>query len=522
MKRLFTVFILTCLYCFCLPIPAYATQKNEAAHFSEFKNWLIEHRRSGGTLNLTDDITVDETFVLELLPTAPLIINTNQFTIYVQSELTLISYDFTKIIIQGEGGENGLIQVLPQGICNLEAIQINALDHQTAAIQSENSALKLNKENIINGSVQYAKHPVLYDYLHKSYLDTTILNSNQPLTAQMLPQTDNYIYVCYQGEAKPYNLPIQWNINEYNELNPYQYYFYHGQLTGDILFNNQPFQLADIHQLYTPTTRVISTPGGLAITDVKKKWNQFYQQTFHTITLSYQQLPTDYEIYIRSNVNDEWIQTEVFQIEEAAFNHTTDLIIANESSYLEYYIKVHIDDQEYNSNIAVMDEDDLSYRDYEGGRGGGIDILPDHEEEEDAEIDNKEPEQNIENTQPENPENENVQEPLPQNPLIQDKPILLPSLSENIFSHPQLKKTKPISSNHQQIPQNHSSTKPSQNQSPTAPSQNQSHQTQTIQKTPKSQTNASLQIMYGVLCICGIITITAISYLLYTRKKNHI
>ena len=69
-------------------------------------------------------------------------------------------------------------------------------------------------------------------------------------------------------------------------------------------------------------------------------------------------------------------------------------------------------------------------------------FFPDHEEEEDAEIDNKEPEQNIENTQPENPENENVQEPLPQNPLIQDKPILLPSLSENIFSHHSIKKDK--------------------------------------------------------------------------------
>lgn len=396
MKRFIMCFILSCLYCFCLPIPSFALEDNEINSFSELKRWFNSHP-NGGDISLGADIFINDAYYY--LIENPVTINTNGHTIYVQDKFIIETYNpQPPLTIQGSANENGLLHILKGGYCEISNTNIYAPTNENAIVQEEESILLANG-NHITGNTQYAQYPSIISnqFYSPNIIPYLPLKENEELTLQYLPQDDN-IRVNYQGQFNLLrDIPLIWNIDEYPNRKPYQYYLYHAQYQIDLLeINHQTFLKEDIRYYASPVAHVISTAGGYCITNVEKKWNEYSNQYLYNTYLKYKNPLETATLYYRLSPNDDWIEQESEFFPMGSYGILS--FYDDSYSYIEFYVEATINGEKYNSNVAVMDNDILTFSDFEGGRGGGIDITPDNDHE------NK-PDDNLQNVPDNNQQN---------------------------------------------------------------------------------------------------------------------
>lgn len=120
-------------------------QLAEAACFEELKTWLNENMSTGGTIALTQDITVpagesytytNGRFRQEIT------IETQGHTIYIEGYLELWPY----LTIRGDGSQQELLHVCPGGELRLTSVCIDAGENGVAILQEEGSFFLYSSE----------------------------------------------------------------------------------------------------------------------------------------------------------------------------------------------------------------------------------------------------------------------------------------------------------------------------------------------------------------------------------------
>ncbi|MBS5734659.1 MAG: hypothetical protein KHW87_08165 [Clostridiales bacterium] len=146
--------IITCLLSFLVvfffPVVSYALAQDEekyveASSFDEFTSSLNQIQSTGGTIFLTQDITVpaEESYVyINARYRKEVMIDTNGHTINVEGHLELWPF----LTIRGDGSQKELFHVYPGGELRLVSISLDAGDNGIAVVQEEGSFLMYASE----------------------------------------------------------------------------------------------------------------------------------------------------------------------------------------------------------------------------------------------------------------------------------------------------------------------------------------------------------------------------------------
>lgn len=529
MKKSFIIFILSCLCCCCLSISVFALEEvDNVKNFTEMKAWLNAHISQSGTVNLMSDIYINEDYVYE--NNQPITINTNGYTLYVQAQFITNAYaPDSHLTIQGPATENGLLHILKAGYCDIANVTIHAPEDSVAFVQDDESILITNNIQL-TGRGEYASHPQLISsqfYLPQSIPYITLCQ-DEKLEVQSFPNIDDFIEIVYQGKKYRYaDIPLKWNINEYTNPQSYSFYHYHACYNVSPLeINEQTFLNKDITIYAAPIAHVISTKGGSAIIGIEKKWASFQKKTYYEITMQYKERPDDFTLYLRSSADDNWQMFEMNSenyIDAYHMKHLNQLKISiyNENPYLEFYMETLHNNTTYNSNVVIMNNGELTFDNIEGGRGGGIDITPDHNQDD---SENK-PDTDFPDTSHDFP---------PINEYLPSKPD---TSQGNETIHEEEKKTSFTDKNFQ-IESSHSftssmikSSTPSIKLKENASTQNNNQENIAFEdNNPHSITNnvvsqqnnniPFIQLIIGCLCISTLYFISNIVYKLYKSKSK--
>lgn len=120
-------------------------QTAEAASFEELKTWLNENMSTGGTIVLTQDITVppEESYTfINGRYRQEITIETQGHTIYIEGYLDLWPY----LTIQGDGSQQELLHICPGGELRLTSVCIDAGVNGVAILQEEGSFFLYSSE----------------------------------------------------------------------------------------------------------------------------------------------------------------------------------------------------------------------------------------------------------------------------------------------------------------------------------------------------------------------------------------
>ena len=392
MKRLCILFLVTWGFLFCFPNTLYARQtaavvngNDTAATAEEFEAWLHAHKTTGGTLTLTQDIYIDHDFdylsgtMIRYLQ--PVTIDTGAHTIYVKGFLLMEALNY-KLTIRGEGNEQGLIHVLPGGNADIGMVNIEAACG-FALIQEEGSVLGcISKElnpvygNRIQGEVRFAQKPVID--ASNITLPDVVLSEQQTLHEDMLQSYVNSLSLYYQG--KSYNVEyadIVWDVDEYPHPKPYTFYTYHGRYAGKLDIKGVP--ASDFHDVYVltpPSVRVITTDGGVALLGMRKSYSYNYEAEMAEFSVYSAQRPKSVAIGWRTAPTDSWQITPVLQDESWLDEGKFLVYLLDKKEYVEFYAEVVLDQGVYATNVISWEKNKLVFQDIEGGRGGGVELLP--------------------------------------------------------------------------------------------------------------------------------------------------
>lgn len=142
-------FIITCFllvfFTFFLHFVSYAQGQEEGIYaeaddFDAFVSVLNQIQSTGGTVVLTDDITVPASEIFTYINgryRQEVVIETSGHTIYVEGNLELWPF----LTIRGNGSQKELIHVYPGGMLRLVSICIDAGENGTAVVQDEGAFL---------------------------------------------------------------------------------------------------------------------------------------------------------------------------------------------------------------------------------------------------------------------------------------------------------------------------------------------------------------------------------------------
>lgn len=177
-----------------------------ASSQAELLDWLDKNKEIGGTVTLSQDITLDDAQVLHSSG-QPITIDVGNYGISIIGEVELLCSDLTII---GTGNEHGLVQVLQGGTLHLNYMSINAAEGSVALSQAEGAGLLVSSECNIKGEIAYAKTPFIW-----YWNETPLVLVNAEQIAQ-LPETVS-AQVNAQGKMERQNVPVQWALEAQEE-----------------------------------------------------------------------------------------------------------------------------------------------------------------------------------------------------------------------------------------------------------------------------------------------------------------
>lgn len=140
--------VLCCFMTFWFPVISYAQEeapRAEVSSFEEFTSSLGQMQRTGGTVVLTQDITVGAQASYAYSNgryQKEVVIQTNGHTIHVEGSLELWPF----LTIRGDGSQGELLHVHPGGELRLISIGLDAGETGTAVIQEEGAFLLCTSE----------------------------------------------------------------------------------------------------------------------------------------------------------------------------------------------------------------------------------------------------------------------------------------------------------------------------------------------------------------------------------------
>lgn len=385
----YSITLIFILYCSIFPV--HANEVDQASTFAEMKQWIKDHKAIGGTLKLTDDIIIDETYYYNELGSKndkDIVIDCGDHTIYVEG-MADFTFLFYRVTFQGN---NDIFHVKKNAHLAISQGILNSV-HGNTIVQEEGSEL-IQYENRVNlDSIQYAKYPTI-----KS--NSTYMQYHTYLQYELAEVSDFAdelnVEIFYQGESYKGSLPVIWNMNELSgieDLN--RYYTMEGSFQGNLSSINDvlsPFDASDAILIKPPKATAIWTEDGISIEEIRKVPSE--REDWLILEIDAPKGVEGYQVYLRENEDASWNLAHEINYDG--------LLVFQIFGNCQFYVQAIYEDYQLSSNIIIYNGQIFESVVFGGGnRGGGINILPE-DDPSDPPLPNNE---NLVNSQP------SIQEP---------------------------------------------------------------------------------------------------------------
>lgn len=101
---------------------AQASAFDTASTAQELSDWLTAHEAEAGTVKLTADVILDD-FTYHRFRGGPAVVDTGAFSLIIRGDVELLCANLT---ICGDGGDRGVVRVLPGATLSMEHLQVQA------------------------------------------------------------------------------------------------------------------------------------------------------------------------------------------------------------------------------------------------------------------------------------------------------------------------------------------------------------------------------------------------------------
>lgn len=185
-------------------------EPDTASTAEELLEWLSDHEDSGGTVWLSDDISLCDVSYVHGLRKPAITINTGEFSITTDGSVELLAG--SPFTICGIGGENGVLRVSEGSTAYILGLALES-EEGYAAFQEEESGFMTENSSVV-GDIHYADRPFIWEW----ETGRTVVGLGETFDAGWLPDvilarvnhlgrtTDEY-------EA----VPVTWDLSGHEE-----------------------------------------------------------------------------------------------------------------------------------------------------------------------------------------------------------------------------------------------------------------------------------------------------------------
>lgn len=221
MRNLFVLLLLTVLSVVSISSIAAAAEQEAVATGQELVSWMEAHKTTGGTVTLTEDITLEDMwyFVPDRAGRPDLTVDTAGHSITVRGEISFLS-DHHLTFRRPEGGKP-VFHVKKRGLLSLEGTDIGeektdqaaaAEEGNDALVQDESAGL-LVTDCAVSGKICYAQTPFV-----RYNSPVTVVAEPGQTAADVIPQV---IASQVIREGKVFydeNVPVSWELSGTEKL----------------------------------------------------------------------------------------------------------------------------------------------------------------------------------------------------------------------------------------------------------------------------------------------------------------
>lgn len=251
-------------------------EEDTVSDWGELRAWLLDNRLVGGTVRLTNDITMDGMFgyLANLGPNTgklrPVTVDCGEHTIYVQGvlELDCINESLTHLLtFTGDGTEEGLLRVLPGGTLNAYYITLDAGSEDGVALsQEEGGVLNTDPARLaLTGTIAYGERPTIFCEVPPLFVPALAVPDGEAPDLAALPATVE-VQVKFQGVTETQEVAVLWDTAPAAEaFAQRQRVTLQGRFTGEVTVDGETFAAEDCAAAVTPECVVAFREGGAAL-----------------------------------------------------------------------------------------------------------------------------------------------------------------------------------------------------------------------------------------------------------------
>lgn len=322
--------------------------------------WLESHKNTGGTVRLTDHVTLDGeySYCPGGMNKPSVLVDTDQYTITVAGEIEFLSDNH--LTFSGTPDGKGVFCVAPKGMLSMQGIVVES--SQCALWQEEGAGLMVSSDCRISGSVHYADTP----YVTDAAPVYVVVEKDQTLN-DLLP-AEIKCDVNRQGKvSKGEQLSVSWHLEGTEKQQEQRRRF---RLQGSFLQAEwaKPIQCTVIYNDYPLTFREVNA-------SVNGNGYIFRGRYIKSKGAS---VPTLISEYSFDGIN--WLVYDEFTVEGTyeGFIIIVDGGEPDRAAHPDIYIRLHYRNNgtRYFSNVLCYDSGNLeNVEDIGGSRGGGTSII---------------------------------------------------------------------------------------------------------------------------------------------------
>ena len=255
-------------------------EEDTVSDWGELRAWLLDNRLVGGTVRLTNDITMDGMFgyLANLGPNTgklrPVTVDCGEHTIYVQGvlELDCINESLTHLLtFTDDGAEEGLLRVLPGGTLNAYYITLDAGSEASVALsQEEGGVLNTDPARLaLTGTIAYGERPTIFCEVPPLFVPALAVPDGEAPDLAALPATVE-VQVKFQGVTETQEVAVLWDTAPAAEaFAQRRRVTLQGRFTGEVTVDGETFAAEDCAAAVTPECVVAFREGGAALLNLE-------------------------------------------------------------------------------------------------------------------------------------------------------------------------------------------------------------------------------------------------------------
>ncbi len=366
MKKVWNLFVISVITALLYSSPVvFATDTADtAATGEELAAWMETHMDAGGTVTLTDDVSLDEDYTFSASrPGKPtVVVDAAGFTIQVTGEVVFQSDNH--LVLRGKSA-GGVLRAMPGGLLSLSGLAVETeKEGVPALVQEEGAGLTLENCSV-TGDVRFARTPFV---IYKN--SATVLAETGQTAADVLPGSMK-CHVNRQGEVYSEEVPVSWEMAGTESLQAERKRFV-VQGCYELAASREP-----------PECTVVYVDHPLTFTTVETSVSRTGYVIWGWFTMP-EELPVQVsEEYSFDNENWNVYEVNTYSGADEGFTFYVSKEEWESSSSPYLYLRLSWDNEGtmYYSNVLRFAAEDISrVVDLGGSRGGGTAIIPVYED----------------------------------------------------------------------------------------------------------------------------------------------